>query len=132
MAPSRILVVDDDRNFLRLVTEVLIGAGYDAMGCSDARPAGELASTFKPDLVILDISMPAKNGFELAKELSAAPGSRTPKIIFLTAHRAAENVRRAKASGGTAYLEKPVRSASLLWVIKTLLSGSHAGRVKAK
>ncbi|HEV3028639.1 MAG TPA: response regulator [Planctomycetota bacterium] len=132
MASSRILVVDDDPNFLHFVTELLIGAAYDAVGCSDPVRASTMAQSFKPDLVILDLSMPGKDGFEVAQELRDDPKTKSARILFLTAHRAATHVKRAKAVGGAAYLEKPVPSASLLWMVKALLSTGPRRRAKAQ
>ncbi len=130
MPTAHILIVDDEINFLHFVTEILIGAGYDAVGCSDPTQAVKLAATFKPDVVILDVSMPKKDGFQIAKELRRDPKTSAARIMFLTAHRAATNVKRAKAAGGIAYLEKPVRSSSLLWMIKALLSEGPGRKAK--
>jgi CheY-like chemotaxis protein len=132
MASSRILVVDDDPNFLHFVTELLIGAAYDAVGCSNPDRARTMAQSFKPDLVILDLSMPGKDGFEVAKELRDDPKTSSARILFLTAYRASTHVKKAKASGGAAYLEKPVPSATLLWMVKALIANPPRRRVKAR
>lgn len=132
MVSLRILIVDDDARFLHFVTELLIGAGYDAVGVADPGQAKELAATLKPDLVILDISMPRKDGFALARELRSDPNTTAVRIMFLTAHRAATHVKNARAAGGIAYLEKPFRSSSLLWMIKALLSGGPGRKAKAR
>lgn len=131
MAQARILVVDDDPKFLHFVTELLIGAGYNAVGTADPGGARDLAATIKPDLIILDIAMPRKDGFALARELLAVAVLKLARVMFLTAHKAGTHVKSAKAAGGVAYLEKPVRSSSLLWMVKALLSGGPGRRVKA-
>lgn len=122
MAVKRILVADDDSKFLHLVTEVLIGAGYDVRAASDPGKIQEMAEFLKPDLVILDISMPGKDGFQVAEELRASPGTKGVRCMFITAHREATHVRKAKDVGGVAYLEKPFQTSSLLWMVKTLLA----------
>lgn len=117
----RIFVVDDDPKFLRFVTEVLIGAAYDVRGTEDPLAAVTLAEEFAPHLMILDLSMPGKNGLELEKEFRArAKTSRIP-MMFLTARKANEGIGDAKDSGAVAYLEKPVQSSKLLWMIRALL-----------
>ena len=126
MDTRRILVADDDEKFLRFVTELLIGAGYDVRAASDPGKVTEMAELFAPDLVILDISMPGKTGFEVAKDLQANPKTALVRCMFITAHRSSTHVKQAKESGGIAYLEKPFRSSSLLWMVKTLLAKGQA------
>ena len=128
--PKRILVADDDSKFLRVVTETLIGAGYDVRAESDPTHVAEMARSLSPDLVILDISMPGKDGFEVARELRTDPLTRAIRCMFITGHRDSTNVKKAKESGGIAYLEKPFKSSSLAWMVKTLLADpkSEGGR----
>jgi DNA-binding response OmpR family regulator len=123
VSSKRILVVDDDPKFLRFVTELLIGAAYDVRGTADPLVAAGLAEEFNPDLMILDLSMPGKDGVELARELGACAKTSGIPVMFLTARRAAEGMESAKDSGAVAYVEKPVQTSKLLWVIKALLEG---------
>ncbi len=120
--PKRILVVDDDPKFLQLVSEVLIGAGYDVRTAEDPTKVNEMAELLRPELVILDISMPGKDGFDVARELHGNPKTKGVKCMFVTAHREPSQVKQAKEAGGIAYLEKPFRTSSLLWMVKTLLT----------
>lgn len=126
MSLCRILVVDDNEKFLRFVTELLTGAGYDVRAASDPGRVAEMAEAFQPELVILDISMPGRTGFEVARELRANPKMRRVRCMFITAHRSSTHVKEAKESGGVAYLEKPIRSSSLLWMAKALLTKKPA------
>jgi len=124
---ERILVVDDDPKFLRFISELLIGAGYDVHCSEEPLKVLDMAETVQPRLVILDISMPGKDGFQVAKELRKSPKLKGVNLMFLTGHPAATNVKNAKAVGGVAYLEKPVRSSSLLWMVKALLDKGKVG-----
>lgn len=117
MAPKKVLVVDDDAKFLRFITEVLIGAGYDVRGIADPLAVIPLAEEFRPDLVILDITMPGKDGIQIAEELKALD----IRCMFLTGMPANQGMHAAKTSGGLAYLEKPASSSKLLWAVKALL-----------
>ena len=117
MAQHKVLVVDDDAKFLRFITEVLIGAGYDVRGIADPLMVIPLAEEFRPDLVILDITMPAKDGIQVAEDLKARGIPR----MFLTGMPANQGMRAAREAGGMAYLEKPVASSRLLWAVKALL-----------
>jgi len=123
VATSRLLVVDDDPKFLRFVTELLSGAGYDVRSAADPTGVVAMAEALAPDLVVLDISMPGKDGFEVARELQANPNTQAVGILFMTGHRDSTHVKRAKAVGGSAYLEKPFKSSTLIWMIKALLAG---------
>jgi CheY-like chemotaxis protein len=123
-----ILVVDDDPKFLRFSTEILIGAGYDVHAASDPAQVKTMVASLAPDLIILDISMPGKDGFEVARELRASENTKHVPCMFITAHRDSTHVRNAKDAGGVAYLEKPVRSSSLIWMVKSLLSKQQRPR----
>jgi CheY-like chemotaxis protein len=120
--PKRILVADDDSKFLGIVTEYLAGAGYDVRAETNPANVLEMAAALAPDLVILDISMPGKDGFQVARELRSNPRTRGIRCMFITGHRDSTNVKKAKDSGGVAYLEKPFKSSSLIWMVKTLLA----------
>jgi CheY-like chemotaxis protein len=122
MARFRILVSDDDAKFLRFVTELLTGAGYDVWAASDSMKVVEMAELLSPHLVILDISMPGKDGFEVAGDLRANPKTRDVRIMFVTGYRNSTHVKRVKEVGSTAYLEKPFKSSTLIWMVKALLS----------
>lgn len=103
------------------MTEVLTGAGYDVRGIGDPLAAGGLAAEFRPHLLILDVGMPGKDGFELAEELRASAKTSRIPVMFLTARRATEGMEDARETGAVAYLEKPVQSSKLLWMVRTLL-----------
>lgn len=122
MNRPRILIADDDPQYLHFVSELLIGAGYDVHCTNEPLRIVEMAVALAPDLVVLDVAMPGKNGFEVALEMRANPKLKAVRCMFLTGHRAATQVRDAKEAGGVAYLEKPVKSSTLLWMVKALLS----------
>lgn len=124
---KRILVVDDDSKFLHFVTEVLTGAGYDVRAASDPGKVIEMTEFLEPDLVILDISMPGKDGFEVADDLRANSRTKGVRCMFITGHREAGHVKKAKDVGGVAYLEKPFQTSSLIWMVKTLLAKRQRG-----
>jgi DNA-binding response OmpR family regulator len=118
----KILVVDDDTTFLHFITEVLIGAGYDVRGTEQPLSAATLAEEFKPHLILLDIAMPGKDGLQLADEFrSNEQTAHTPRV-FLTARPARETMPPAKEAGGVAYLQKPVKTSTLLWTVKAILN----------
>lgn len=121
MNRARILIADDDPQFLHFVSELLIGAGYDVHCAGEPLRIVEMAEALVPDLVVLDIAMPGKDGFAIAQELRDSSKLKGVRCMFLTGHPAATHVRDAKDAGGVAYLEKPVKSSTLLWMVKALL-----------
>lgn len=121
MSQPKILVIDDDTKFLHFITEVLIGAGYDVRGTEQPLSAVGLAEAFKPELILLDIAMPGKDGLQLANELHSNECTASIPRVFLTARPAHEAMPSAKEAGGLAYLEKPVKTSTLLWTVKMLL-----------
>lgn len=121
MAQPKVLVVDDDAKFLYFIIEVLIGAGYDVRGTDQPLSAVTLAEEFKPNLIILDIAMPGKDGLQIADDLRSSKETAKLPLVFLTARPASEALQSAQAAGGIAYLEKPVKTSTLLWTLKTLI-----------
>lgn len=123
MAQQRILVVDDDQKFLHFITEVLTGAGYDVRAAEGPLTAMMLAEEFQPSLIVVDIAMPGKDGLELSEELRVNQKTADIPRMFLTARTASEGMQPAQNVGAVAYLEKPVKTSTLLWTIKALLEG---------
>ena len=119
-------MADDDAKFLRFAADLLTGAGYDVRAVSEPGKVVEMAEGFGPELVILDVSMPGKTGFEVSGDLRSNPATKSVRCMFITAHRSTTHVKEAKESGGIGYLEKPFRSSSLLWMVKSLLAQKSA------
>ena len=115
----KLLIVDDDRLVLAMLSKGLKNAGYNVAQASSAELALELIETFKPDLAVLDISMPGMSGLSLAARLTEY--SPVP-FIFLTAYADEETVREATRSGAIGYLVKPVDTAQLIPAIEAGLA----------
>ena len=105
--PANILVVDDDLNNLRLLTEVLSGHGYEVRPIRDGVMALAAIQAKQPDLILLDIMMPCLNGYEVCSQVKANPKTCHIPIIFLSAlHETLDKVT-AFSSGGVDYITKP-------------------------
>jgi DNA-binding response OmpR family regulator len=130
MASFKILVVDDDPKSRDLVTQVLIGAGYDADGMAYSGCSMGLPSTLRPDLVILDLSKSRKDILEVVQNLRGDSNPRPPRMLFLTSHSLG-GPKRLASPGGTASLEKPFQMSKLLWMIKALLAEGPSRRATA-
>jgi CheY-like chemotaxis protein len=112
-SPLRVLVVDDNRDAADSLA-ILLEIGGHAVGVAHDGPAAlELAQSFLPDVVLLDIGMPGMNGYEVAMRLRAIPAHHGALLVALTGWGQDEDKRRAMAAGFDHHLTKPVDSAAL-------------------
>ena len=117
---SRLLVVDDDPNLLRMLRRGLILAGYEVVAVEDGEAALRLARENDPDLLVLDIMLPEPlDGLEIARRLRAA-GMDVP-ILMLTARGHLEDKLAGFQSGADDYLPKPFEFEELLARVRALL-----------
>ena len=122
----RILIIDDSRGFTRAAKRLLKKTGsYYVCEENDATKAHQTAQRFKPDLILLDISMPAGNGFVVAERIHKIL-SPQPPIIFLTASKRREIRERAQKLGAAGYFEKPYEAADLLAAVDKILNAEPA------
>ncbi len=122
MGRIRVLLADDHEAMLDRVANLLAGE-CDVIGtATDGRQALDAAKQLKPDVLVLDISMPVMNGIETAHRLKEA-GVKA-RIIFLTVHDDPDFAREALETGALGYVIKPRIASDLLAAIKE----AHAGR----
>ncbi|HIC94253.1 MAG TPA: response regulator [Anaerolineae bacterium] len=121
MSP-KILVVDDDRNLLRLFEYVLQKAGFTVITAMDGERGLELALAERPDLVMLDLKMPKLDGMEVLRKLKADPSTAAIPVVVITASAQKADAERALQEGAVGYLVKPFRIAELIYCVRTALS----------
>lgn len=128
MGRKRILVVDDEPDIVRSLSIRLKAKGYDVLTASDGALGTLMALKENPDLIILDIGMPAGNGHVVAKRLRENANTAAVPIIFLTARTANEDYQQARKSKVDKYITKPYQPDILLLAIEDLIgvSGSVA------
>jgi DNA-binding NarL/FixJ family response regulator len=118
---KRILIADDLTQVLTAVT-ALLGELFEVVGTvSDGQAALDAIRELEPDLVILDMSMPGKNGLEVARELQSR--SSTTKIVFLTVHEDADIVAACLSAGARGYVVKALMDSDLIPAINDALAG---------
>ncbi|HWA63853.1 MAG TPA: response regulator [Caulobacteraceae bacterium] len=117
----RILVIDDDPALAELLEALLEAADYEVVVANDGR-AGLAAMTADPppDAVVLDINLPAVDGFQVLEAVRDRPGP-APPILVLTARYGQDDARRARALGAADFLAKPFSNRTLLTRISALL-----------
>ena len=120
-SPTVILVIDDVETNIHVVTKTLKSEGYEILAALTGEKGISIAERRKPDLILLDVAMPGKNGFEICTELKSNPITRDIPIIFVTADAHAEAISAAYAAGGVDYVVKPFHADELIARIKTHL-----------
>lgn len=125
-----ILVVEDNPDNRTLIKDVLDALDYDVIEALDGVMGVELALSKKPSLILMDLSLPRKDGWEAARELKAnAEVSQIP-IIALTAHAMVGDKEKALQAGCDDYISKPINLSELSQKIQTFLK--KAGETAAE
>lgn len=121
MTRTRVVVAEDLSPVLDTVA-ALLRDSFDVVGMvSDGRAALEATLELEPDLVVLDISMPAMSGIEVAQELKKR-GNKV-KIVFLTVHEDSDILRTCRAAGGLGYVVKLLMDTDLIPAMNAALAG---------
>ena len=116
---KRVLVVDDHRDSAEMLCEVLQVYGYVTRVAHDGPLALQLAESFKPDIALVDISLPQMDGYEVARRIRQLPGLREIKLIALTGHSEAAHRNQSQQAGFDRHLVKPIDPEEL----RRLISG---------
>jgi DNA-binding response OmpR family regulator len=119
--PASILVVDDDPEIVTMLSTRLGKRGYKVSTAEDGNRALEVAKRDRPDLVLLDVMMPGKSGWEVARALKQDPVTQAVKIIMVTAIGEKTNEITAPIYGADAHVDKPFEFEKLERVIGELL-----------
>ncbi len=108
MGSKKILVVEDNPDNREIMSLVLRHRGYAVVEAEDAETALELVGDERPDLVLMDISLPCMDGFEATARLRERPDTAQVPVIAVSAHAFMEERRAAEEVGFDSYLTKPV------------------------
>ena len=124
----KILIVDDDEIFLREIQEALSAGGYDVIAFTDGESALRQSAEIKPDVIVLDLKMPEKSGFQLADEFRHMPDTAVTPIIAMTGYYTEEEHRfLIRICGLENLLTKPLDPSDLISRIETVLNGKRKG-----
>lgn len=123
---AKILLVEDNEMNRDVLARLLQKRGYTILFAKDGESALTLALAEHPDLILMDISLPKMDGYEVTERLRADPSMKTVPIIALTAHAMTSDRQRALDAGCTDYETKPVEFARLLAKIEMHLQGGQS------
>ncbi len=119
MTEKKVLVVDDEPLFCEMVSKFLVGKGYSVVEAYGGEQALTIYNADRPDVVVLDVRMPGKDGLETLQELRASDPEAS--VIMVTAVLDDEVVGQAMADGALDYITKPINLHSLELAIKMRL-----------
>lgn len=121
--PRKILIVEDNQDSRELAVKVLKNKGYQTIEASDGEEALEKASAEKPDLILLDISIPKIDGYEVAKRLKSDEELKDIPIVALTAHAMKGDREKVIVAGFEGYISKPINVRELPDQVRSYLRG---------
>jgi len=119
---AKILYVEDRLMGRDMLPRRLKRKGFECVIATDGEEAVKLAHSEQPDLILMDMSLPVKDGYTATKEIKAAEETKHIPIIALTAHRLSGDKEQALAAGCDDYIPNPIELPSLLEKINRLLS----------
>jgi two-component system cell cycle response regulator DivK len=118
---KRILVVEDNDLNRKLFCDVLRSQGYAVEPCADGLSALEMARSFVPNLIIMDIQLPNISGLDLIEAAKADPALRPIPVLAVTAYAGKGDEERIRDAGAEGYLAKPVSIGPFMAAVKALI-----------
>lgn len=117
----KVLVVDDEPNILLSLEFLLTEAGFDVRAASDGEAALQSIAVDPPDVVLLDVNMPRKNGYEVCETVRASPAWRNVRIIMLTTKGRPSEPAKAFTVGADMCVTKPFAPQEVIQQVRDLL-----------
>lgn len=119
--PKKVLIADDESNIVMSLQFLMEAAGYEVRTVADGEAALQVLREFRPDLVLLDVMMPKKNGYEICQAMREMPALQETKVVMLTAKGREIDAEKGLALGADAYVTKPFATKDLVARVKAML-----------
>jgi signal transduction histidine kinase len=126
--PERVLVVDDDATIRLLARMTLEAAGYAVSECPDGTTMLDTFLEVCPDLILLDVLLPGKDGFTLCEEIRALPHGVDVPVVMMTGLDDVESISKAYGAGATDFIVKPINWQILVYRVQYILRANRAFR----
>jgi len=118
---KKVLLVDDKREIRLLVQTTLRGSDYEFYSATNGKEAVEKALSIKPDLILLDVTMPEMDGFEACRQIRSSPETKSIPVIMLTGRGQEADIEKGKECGADDYFTKPFSPLELLKKVDEIL-----------
>jgi twitching motility two-component system response regulator PilH len=120
MSIQKVLVVDDSRTELVHLTEMLVSSGYQVETAQNVTEAQVKLEQCRPDLILMDVVMPGKNGFQFTREIMRDPRFANTPVIMCTSKNQETDRLWGMRQGARAYIVKPIQKEDLMAKIRSL------------
>lgn len=117
---KHVLLIEDEPNIIEAISFILSRDGWQVDTHSNGHDAVDVVQAKAPDMVILDVMLPGKNGFEILRELRAAPETAKLPVLMLTARGQLKDREMAEKYGASQFMTKPFSNAEVLEAVRVL------------
>ncbi|MEM7596766.1 MAG: response regulator [Pseudomonadota bacterium] len=117
---KKVIVIEDERNIIEAISFILSRDGWDVATHSNGHDAVEAVRARKPDIVILDVMLPGKSGFDILTEIRGDADLASTPVLMLTARGQDKDREMAERAGASAYMTKPFSNADVLDAVRQL------------
>jgi len=118
---KRILVVEDTEDNRRILRDLLTRAGFELIEAADGESGVSMATTHRPDLILMDIQLPVLDGYEATRRIRANPDTHSIPIIAVTSYALSGDETKAIAAGCDGYVAKPFSPRKILAMVQEFL-----------
>lgn len=125
MGNKKVVVIDNDANSLKVLEEIIDAVGHEPVPVSDALAAVDIVLQKKPAVILLELKMPKKNGFELVDEINQVFKPRRIPIIAMSEFFKEKFKFLLRLYGINRFLKKPIRPLNAIWAIENIIDDSN-------
>src|SRR5260370_42246033 len=129
---KRVLLIEDNRLTLALLRTVLRAEGYDVLEAATASEGLDAALRYRPDLVVMDIRLPDRSGFEVTRILKAEAATHSISVVITSAYGSAADKDRPRECGCDSYIPAPISIGPFVDVIQSFMGPPDSTRLKEK